>query len=79
MWPIFAKAKTDFVFRRLFGTEEHKDLLLVLLNALLELDDELKFSIVDAKCRDAHGRVDRIIARLCRGVSTASNVGVPCH
>jgi predicted transposase/invertase (TIGR01784 family) len=74
MRPIFANPKTDFVFHRLFGTEEHKDLLVALLNALLELDerhqivhvdllspeqrpqvDELKFSIVDVKCRDAAG------------------------
>jgi predicted transposase/invertase (TIGR01784 family) len=74
MRPLFANPKTDFVFHRLFGTEEHKDLLIALLNALLELDeahrivevtllspeqrpqvDELKFSIVDAKCRDAQG------------------------
>ncbi|MCK6591608.1 MAG: Rpn family recombination-promoting nuclease/putative transposase, partial [Polyangiaceae bacterium] len=38
MRPDFADPKTDFVFHRLFGTEEHKELLLALLNALLELD-----------------------------------------
>jgi predicted transposase/invertase (TIGR01784 family) len=38
MRPIFADPKTDFVFKRLFGTEEHKDLLIALLDALLELD-----------------------------------------
>jgi predicted transposase/invertase (TIGR01784 family) len=36
---VFADPKTDFVFHRLFGTEEHKELLVALLNALLELDD----------------------------------------
>jgi len=74
MRPLFADPKTDFVFHRLFGTEEHKELLVALLNALLELDEvhrvvhvallsadqrppvnELKFSIVDVKCRDAQG------------------------
>ena len=74
MRPLFADPKTDFVFHRLFGTEEHKEILVALLNALLELDEahrivdvemlsadqrppvnELKFSIVDVKCRDARG------------------------
>ncbi len=39
MRPVFADPKTDFVFKRIFGTEEHKDLLIALLNALLELDE----------------------------------------
>jgi predicted transposase/invertase (TIGR01784 family) len=38
MLPIFADPKTDFVFKRIFGTEAHKRLLIELLNALLELD-----------------------------------------
>ena len=29
--------KNDFVFQKLFGTEENKDLLIALLNAILEL------------------------------------------
>ncbi|MCP4660824.1 MAG: Rpn family recombination-promoting nuclease/putative transposase [bacterium] len=39
MRPIFADPKTDFVFKRIFGTEPHKHLLIELLNALVELDD----------------------------------------
>jgi predicted transposase/invertase (TIGR01784 family) len=39
MRPLFADPKTDFVFKRLFGSEDHKHLLIALLNALLELDD----------------------------------------
>jgi predicted transposase/invertase (TIGR01784 family) len=39
MRPLFADPKTDFVFKRLFGTEEHKPLLIALLNGLLELDE----------------------------------------
>jgi len=35
----FADPKTDFVFKKLFGTEEHKPLLVALLHALLELDE----------------------------------------
>ena len=74
MRPVFADPKTDFVFKRIFGNEEHKESLVGLLNGLLELDDthrivdvtllppeqrpavsELKYSIVDVKCRDARG------------------------
>ncbi len=76
MRPVFADPKTDFVFKKLFGTEGHKHLLIALLNALLELPperaivavtflreeerprvEELKFSVVDVKCRDARGTV----------------------
>ena len=38
MLPTFADPKTDFVFKRIFGVESHKHLLIELLNALLELD-----------------------------------------
>ncbi|MBI5517955.1 MAG: Rpn family recombination-promoting nuclease/putative transposase [Deltaproteobacteria bacterium] len=40
MRPVFADPKTDFVFKKLFGTEEHRDLLIALLNALLDLRGE---------------------------------------
>jgi predicted transposase/invertase (TIGR01784 family) len=39
MRPTFADPKTDLVFKRIFGDEAHKDLLIALLNALLELDE----------------------------------------
>jgi PD-(D/E)XK nuclease family transposase len=35
MRPVFADPKTDFVFKRIFGSEVHKPLLIELLNALL--------------------------------------------
>ena len=76
MRAVFADLKTDFVFKRVFGVEEHKDLLIAFLNALLALTgdraiaevtflreeerprvDELKFSVVDVKCRDGRGTV----------------------
>jgi predicted transposase/invertase (TIGR01784 family) len=38
MKPVFADPKTDLVFKRIFGTDTHKKLLIELLNALLELD-----------------------------------------
>ena len=37
MLPVFADPKTDVVFKRIFGAEAHKDLLIALLNDLLEL------------------------------------------
>jgi predicted transposase/invertase (TIGR01784 family) len=40
MWPVFADPKTDFVFKRIFGTEPNKHLLIELLNALLDLEGE---------------------------------------
>jgi len=72
--PTFADPKTDFAFKRIFGSEEHKDVLVAFLNNMLDLDEprrivtvellppeqrppiaELKLSIVDVKCTDAHG------------------------
>src|SRR5262249_49026250 len=38
MLPVFADPKTDFVFKRIFGAEERKPLLIALLNHLLELE-----------------------------------------
>ncbi len=40
MQPTFADPKTDFIFKRIFGTESHKHLLVELLNALLELEGD---------------------------------------
>jgi predicted transposase/invertase (TIGR01784 family) len=39
MRPVFADPKTDVVFKKVFGQPAHKDLLIELLDALLELDD----------------------------------------
>jgi predicted transposase/invertase (TIGR01784 family) len=47
MRPVFADPKTGFVFKRIFGSEVHKPLLIELLNALLELAGEHR--IVDLK------------------------------
>jgi len=38
MRPIFADPKTDVIFKKIFGQPAHKDLLIELLDALLELD-----------------------------------------
>ncbi len=37
--PVFADPKTDFVFQRIFGSEDHRSILLGFLNDLLELDE----------------------------------------
>ncbi|WP_394827486.1 Rpn family recombination-promoting nuclease/putative transposase [Pendulispora albinea] len=39
MRPLFADPRTDYAFKAIFGTEEHKPLLVALLNDLLELDE----------------------------------------
>jgi len=40
MRPVFADPKTDLVFKRIFGNDAHKDLLIALLNDLLGLYDD---------------------------------------
>ncbi|HZF11111.1 MAG TPA: Rpn family recombination-promoting nuclease/putative transposase [Thermoanaerobaculia bacterium] len=47
MRPVFADPKTNVIFKRIFGSEVHKPLLIELLNALLELAGEHR--IVDLK------------------------------
>jgi len=37
--PIFADPKTDFAFKRIFGSEDHKDVLVAFLNHMLDLDE----------------------------------------
>src|SRR3954471_15110474 len=37
--PTFADPKTDFVFKRIFGSEQHKDVLIAFLNDMLGLDE----------------------------------------
>ncbi len=37
--PTFADPKTDFAFKRIFGSEEHKDVLVAFLNHMLDLDE----------------------------------------
>jgi predicted transposase/invertase (TIGR01784 family) len=46
MRPLFADPKIDLVFKKLFGSEEHKSLLIALLHTLLELDDAHKLEEV---------------------------------
>ncbi len=37
--PVFGDPKTDFVFQRIFGSEDHKTALVGFLNDILELDE----------------------------------------
>lgn len=48
MWPVFADPKTDFVFKRIFGTEPNKHLLIELLNAW-DAHDRAKVAEQDAR------------------------------
>src|SRR6266853_1948191 len=37
--PVFGDPKTDFVFQRIFGSEDHKTALIGFLNDVLQLDE----------------------------------------
>ena len=45
--PTFADPKTDFAFKRIFGSEEHRDVLIAFLNDVLELDEPHRITRVD--------------------------------
>ncbi|MCC6557873.1 MAG: Rpn family recombination-promoting nuclease/putative transposase [Polyangiaceae bacterium] len=44
--PVFADPKTDFVFQRIFGSEDHKTALIGFLNDVLELDEAHRIASV---------------------------------
>ncbi len=54
MHAVFADPKTDFVFKRIFGAEARKPLLIALLNHLLELDGERLILDVQHLTGDQH-------------------------
>jgi predicted transposase/invertase (TIGR01784 family) len=56
VFPTFADPKTDFVFKRIFGSEARKPLLITLLNHLLELDGDQ--CIVDVQHLTGEQHVD---------------------
>ena len=45
--PTFADPKTDFAFKRIFGSEEHKDVLVAFLNDMLALDVRHRITAVE--------------------------------
>jgi predicted transposase/invertase (TIGR01784 family) len=58
MRPVFADPKTDFVFKRLFGSVKHKKLLIALLDALLELKGDHKIASVQFLRGESRPKVD---------------------
>jgi len=51
---VFADPKTDFVFKRIFGSEARKPLLIALLNHLLELEGDRRIQDVQHLSGDQH-------------------------
>jgi hypothetical protein len=45
--PTFADPKTDFAFKRIFGSEEHKNVLVAFLNDMLDLDEPRRIVSVE--------------------------------
>ena len=45
--PTFADPKTDFAFKRIFGSEEHKAVLVAFLNDMLALDARHRITAVE--------------------------------
>jgi predicted transposase/invertase (TIGR01784 family) len=60
MSPVFADPKTDFIFKRIFGAEGHKDLLVALLNHLLELEGENRILEVQHLSPEQHVAVPEL-------------------
>src|SRR5262249_59894845 len=60
MLPVFADPKTDFVFKRIFGAEERKPLLIALLNHLLELTGEHRILDVEHLSLEQHVAVPEL-------------------
>jgi predicted transposase/invertase (TIGR01784 family) len=60
MRPVFADPKTDFVFKRIFGSEVHKPLLIELLNALLELEGDHRIADLEYLSPEQHVPVEEL-------------------
>jgi predicted transposase/invertase (TIGR01784 family) len=58
--PVFADPKTDFVFQRIFGSEDHKPALLGFLNDLLELDDAHRIQAVSLLSPEQRPKVSEL-------------------
>ena len=52
--PVFADPKTDVVFKRIFGAESRKPLLIALLNDLLELTGPARIQAVEHMSLEQH-------------------------
>ena len=45
----FVDVKTDIAFKKVFGSEQHKDILIAFLNALLDLQGDRQIKSVTLK------------------------------
>ena len=59
MLPVFADPKTDVVFKRIFGDEARKPLLIALLNDLLELTGTRRIQSVQHFSLEQHVTLPR--------------------
>ena len=57
--PVFGDPKTDFVFQRIFGSEDHKTALLGFLNDILQLDDAHRITSVALLPPEQRPKVER--------------------
>ncbi len=60
MIPVFADPKTNFVFKRIFGAEDRKPLLIALLNDLLELEGQHRILDVEYLPHEQHVAVPEL-------------------
>src|SRR4051812_9658694 len=58
--PVFADPKTDFVFQRIFGSDDHKTALLGFLNDVLELDDAHRIAKVSLLSPEQRPKISEI-------------------
>jgi len=58
--PVFASPKTDFVFQRIFGSEEHKGVLIAFLNDILELDEAHRITEVTFLSREQRPKIEEL-------------------
>jgi predicted transposase/invertase (TIGR01784 family) len=57
---VFADPRNDFVFQRIFGSEDHKPILLGFLNDLLELDEAHRIQSVSLLPPEQRPKVDEL-------------------
>jgi predicted transposase/invertase (TIGR01784 family) len=58
--PVFGDPKTDFVFQRIFGSEDHKTALIGFLNDILQLDGAHRIASVALLPPEQRARLARV-------------------
>jgi len=58
--PVFGDPKTDFVFQRIFGSEDHKTALIGFLNDILQLDEAHRVTSVTLLPPEQRPRVSEL-------------------